>query len=121
MGMHAAETNVLVEELLVEAYVGLHAPERDQLQPIAIDITCTLTEPHISGDDLSLTFDYVPVVEQVRKLAIGQKRRLIETLAEEIAALCLADSRVRSVVVSVRKPHKFSDVRAVGVTRTFQR
>ena len=121
MTMICTETKVLVEDLRLEAYVGLHAPERDQLQTIAIDIICTLVDPKVTYEELETSVDYVPIVEEVRRVATTQKRRLIETLAEEIAEICLKDTNTGSVVVSVRKPHKFSGIKAVGITRTFKK
>jgi dihydroneopterin aldolase len=40
---------------------------------------------------------------------------LLETLAEEIAAICLQDGRVRSVRVRVEKLDIFPDAASVGV------
>jgi dihydroneopterin aldolase len=51
----------------------------------------------------------------------GEPVNLIETLAERLAAACLADHRVGAATVTVHKPqapipHDFTDV-AVTVTR----
>lgn len=119
--MYPTQTTIHIEDLRLDAYVGLHAPERDQLQAIAIDITCTIADAAVPEDDLERTVDYVPIIEEVRKLASAHKRCLIETLAEEIAAVCFGNARAKSVLVSVRKPHKLPAVAAVGITRTFER
>ncbi len=119
--MRCEHTEVVVEGLRVETYVGLHDPEMLSIQPIVVDLRCALVAPEVPGDDLSLTFDYVPILDEVRALALQKRRRLIETFAREIAELCLRDARVAHVVVSVRKPDKFPAVSAVGVTRTFRR
>jgi dihydroneopterin aldolase len=117
--MQSSETKVVVEGLLVEAYVGLHDPEMETLQPIQIDLCCELIKPEVPHDDIRETFDYFPVIEEIRILAKEKKRRLIETFGEEIATLCFAYEGVGKVTVSVRKPRKFPQVEAVGVTRTF--
>ncbi len=117
--MQATETIVRVEGLLVEAYVGLHDPEMDTLQPIVIDVHATLLNPSVGNDDIQNTFDYHPVTDEIRALATQQKRRLIETFAEEIAGLCFTRQGVQAVTVTVRKPRKFPQIDAVGVTRTF--
>ena len=119
--MHSTQTTIHIEDLRLNAYVGLHAPERDQLQVVAIDITCILTDPNVPNDDLERTVDYVPIVEQVQTLAINRKRRLIETFAEEIADVCFKNALAQSVIVSIRKPNKLPAVAAVGITRTFER
>lgn len=120
--MICTETRILVEDLHIEAYVGLHAPERDQPQTVAIDIICMLTEPEVRREELQTSVDYVPIVKEVRELALSKKRRLLETLAEEIAEICLRDTNTGSVVVSVRKPGKLPGVKkAVGTTRSFRK
>lgn len=117
----ATNNKVLVEGLTVQAYVGLHAPERDELQTVVIDISCETQSPEVADDDLSNSADYLPVLDAVRDIAVSKKRRLIETFAEEIAEVCFAQEHVVCTTVSVRKPQKFPQVEAVGVTRTFTR
>jgi 7,8-dihydroneopterin aldolase/epimerase/oxygenase len=114
-------THVKVEGLVTPARVGLHADERGELQPVSIDITCELSRAEVPGDDLGNSLDYVPLVRSVRRIAAEQSRRLIETLAEEVALVCFGLSGVESVTVSVSKPQKLDRCAAVGVTRTFTR
>lgn len=55
------------------------------------------------ADDLRNTVDYFAVCEAVKALAAGRPRRLIETLAEEIAAAILKKFIVAAVEVELRK------------------
>src|SRR6266853_1783154 len=55
------------------------------------------------GDDLRNTVDYFAVCQAVKALAGARPRRLIETLAEEIAAAVLRDFAVAAVEVELRK------------------
>jgi 7,8-dihydroneopterin aldolase/epimerase/oxygenase len=119
--MTPTKTLVLVEGFRVDGYVGHQAPERKVLQPIDLDIVCTLTDPEVSDDELENSFDYIPLLDTLRALAQHHPRRLIETFAEEIARECFACTRVADVTVSVRKPNKFPGVAAVGTTRHFTR
>lgn len=121
MSFHSTHTTVLVEDLQIEVFVGHHAPERSQVQVISLSISCELKNPEVAHDDLEQSFDYVRLVANVKALALSRARRLIETLAEEVAETCFACPRVKRAVVSIRKPHKLPAVEAVGVTRTFER
>lgn len=121
MSFRSTQTLVLVEDLRVEAFVGQDAPEREQTQPVSISITCTLENSEVTGDDLRNTFDYIPLLDEIREFATSRERRLIETLAEEVAAACFACEHVKTVTVSVKKPNKFPGVLAVGTERTFER
>ena len=119
--MECANTTVHLEGLEVRAFVGLHAPERNRPQIVVVDIDCTLEKPEVKSDDLLQSADYGPIAEKVRALALVRSRRLIETLAEEIAQVCLENSRVRECRIRVRKPRKLSGCEFVGITRTFFR
>ena len=114
-------TTVLIEDLLVPTWIGLHQPERNEQQNVRIDVYCELKKPNVPNEKLAQSVDYVPIVSAVKRIAAEQKRRLIETFAEEIAAICFENDNVARVTVSVQKPHKIPQVSAVGTTRVFER
>jgi dihydroneopterin aldolase len=71
--------------------------------------------PHMS-DDLGDTVSYSDVVRGIGALALSDRHtQLIETVAERVAALALADPRVKRAVVAVEKPDVYAHVGAVGV------
>lgn len=116
------KTVVFVEGLALSCYVGVPDEERNTPQTVLIDIACTARSPRVEGDEIDATVDYAPIVRKVRALGVStRKRKLIETLAEEIAAICFEDSRVAIAEVTIRKPRKLPDCDAVGVRRTFER
>jgi dihydroneopterin aldolase len=116
------DTVIHVEGLKVDAYVGLHAPERRVPQTILVDIAYRLTKPEVRGDKISTTADYVPIVEVVQEHAIMGRYRLIETFAERVAEDCFADNRrICEFRITIRKPNKLPNCASVGITRTFTR
>lgn len=121
MTIHSTNTTVLVEDFRLKALVGQHTSERDHPQTVSVNITCSLLNPEVAGDDLGNTFDYVPIVENVKALAMNRSRALIETFAEEIAEACFSNTRVERTTISVRKMNKLPAVAAVGTIRTFER
>jgi dihydroneopterin aldolase len=73
-------------------------------------------------DDLQHTVDYGSLVAKVRNAIESDPVDLIETLAQRIADVCLADPRVQWTEVTVHKPDApveatFSDV-TLTITRT---
>ena len=54
-------------------------------------------------DDLVATADYAAAVDAVLAVMAGPPRRLLESLAGELAAAVLADPRVQEVTVAVRE------------------
>ena len=102
--------------LRVFARHGMHDSERREGQEFVIDAVLSLdTRPAAAGDDISRTADYAALADRLVHAATGQPVRLIETLAERLAAECLADPAVTQVRLTVHKPqapipHPFGDV-----------
>ncbi len=91
------------------AFAGRHGvldSERLDAQPFEVDVEIVLDlRPAGTTDDLALTVDYGAVFETCRAIVEGPGVRLIEALAERIAAALLAGfPAAGDVVVRVRKP-----------------
>jgi 7,8-dihydroneopterin aldolase/epimerase/oxygenase len=87
-------------------YHGAFAEEQRLGQRFVVDVRLglDLTEAGRS-DDLTRTVDYGKVVEAVRAIVEGPPFRLIEALAETIAAAILTTyDRVQEIQVRVEKP-----------------
>jgi dihydroneopterin aldolase len=84
---------------------GVLPAERAARQPFDVDLEVE-TDLRAAGrrDDLARTVDYRLAYAVVRRVVEGRPRRLVEALAEAIAAGVLALPRVRAVTVRVRKP-----------------
>ncbi len=86
---------------------GVLDEERENAQPFEVDIEIQLDlAPAGRADDLTRTVDYREVFEICRTVIEGPSRRLIESLAEEIAGriLALIEPGPVEVTVRVRKP-----------------
>jgi dihydroneopterin aldolase len=66
-------------------------------------------------DDLDRVVDYSVIVDRVRALVAAGHVRLVETLAERIAAACLEDPRILSARIRVEKLDIYPDAGSVGV------
>ncbi len=58
---------------------------------------------------------YETVANAIRELAAQSHFDLVETFADRIADLCLADPRVRTADVQVEKPLAIPDTKGAGV------
>lgn len=97
---------------------GVHEAERTSPQPFEIDLDIEVyTGASARSDDLSDTADYAAAAEVVTEVLSRPPRRLLETLAEEIATGVLKDPHVRSVTVGLRKlrPPLPQDLDSAGV------
>lgn len=101
---------------------GCLPAERELGQEFVVDVVLRLdVGPAAADDDLSRTVDYGALADRLVGIVRGEPVNLIETLAERLAQVCLADPRVEEAEVTVHKPsapvpHPFSDV-AVTVQR----
>ena len=75
-----------------------------------------MTPATARSDDLADHVSYADVVARLKERATSTRHvQLVETLAEEAADFALADARVESVVVDVRKTEIVPEARGVGV------
>ena len=91
--------------LTVSSLVGVLPHERQQPQPLEIDldVACDLSAAG-GSDDLADTVNYGEVCAIVEDVATAGHVGLLEALAERMAAAVLAaDERIDSVTVAVRK------------------
>ena len=101
---------------------GVFEHERREGQRFVIDLVLGIdTAAAAASDDLSETVDYGSLALSVKAAVEKDPVDLIETLAHRIAEVCLLDSRVEWVRVTVHKPDApidatFSDV-ALTITR----
>jgi dihydroneopterin aldolase len=95
---------LVLQGLVFHAYHG-HCPEEAVLGGrFVVDVEMRLSLAQIQ-DDLSRTVDYAQVYEMVRQEVTGQRRRLIETLADQIAErLWQSYPQLEALTVRVHKP-----------------
>jgi len=103
---------VFVKGLRVEAGIGVHDHELGRLQPLDLEVTLDLGAGPV--ERLADTVDYGRVAEAARAIAAEGHVGLVENFAERLALACLADPRVRGVMVRVEKPGALGDGTAPG-------
>jgi dihydroneopterin aldolase len=84
---------------------GVLPAERELGQEFTVDVTLHLdTRQAAATDDLTRTVDYGELATRLAEVVSGEPVKLIETLAERLAQVCLSYERVEEVEVSVHKP-----------------
>ena len=112
----AGVRHVFVRDLVLEGSIGVHHHEREAAQRIRVNLDLAVSEDGAPVDDnLYNVVCYEKIVVGVRAIVERGHINLVETLAEKIAATCLANSRVRSVRVRVEKLDIVPDAQSVGV------
>ncbi len=104
------------------AHHGVFDFERREGQKFVVDLVLGLdTRPAAASDDLNDTLDYGTLVATVKAAVERDPVDLIETVAQRIAEVCVADRRVEWTRVTLHKPDApieaaFRDV-ALTITR----
>jgi dihydroneopterin aldolase len=114
---------IILRGLKARGFHGVYPQERAEGQEFIVDAVLELDlRAAAASDDVADTVHYGELSGRLVDVLTGGPVNLIETLAERLAAVCLADARVAAATVTVHKPqapipHEFADV-AVTVRRT---
>ncbi len=102
--------------LEVYAHIGVPDEERARRQKLLVNLGLKLRSigEAAVADNVALTVDYAQVANEVKDVATSRPRKLIETLAEDIATAVLAHELVREVSVEIEK-FILPDTRLVSV------
>jgi 7,8-dihydroneopterin aldolase/epimerase/oxygenase len=101
---------------------GWFSAERESGQEFSVDVVLGVDfRPAAASDNLSDTVDYGELAERVVETIGGEPVRLIETLAQRIADVCLSYDLVEDVEVTVHKPEAPVPVPFDDVTVTIRR
>jgi dihydroneopterin aldolase len=107
---------VFVRDLEIVASVGVFEHEKRYEQRILVSTELVVVDGYDGvSDRLEHVLDYGKLVDGIALQVQREHVHLIETLAERIAAHCLADGRVESVRVRIEKPDVLPQVRSVGI------
>ena len=112
---------ILITNLHLRGIIGVNDWERKEKQDIRISlILYTDTRPVARNDDLKLGINYRTVSKRVGELVENSSYYLVETLAHEIARICILEFKSEKVQVRVEKPAavRFSDSVGVEIVRT---
>ncbi len=108
--------HVFVRDLELNANIGVYHREKGQMQPVRINLDLTVEETDGDIDDkLENVVDYGAVVDGIKAILAGGHLNLVETLAEKVAAHCLADKRVKVARVRIEKLKVLAEAQSVGV------
>lgn len=105
-----------IRDLALRCIIGIYPEERREKQDVVINLTLWADLRRAGRtDDIADTVDYKTIKKQVIALVESSAFNLVERLAQAIADVCLADSRVARARVMVAKPAALRFARTVEV------
>ncbi|MDX1634446.1 MAG: dihydroneopterin aldolase [Marinobacter sp.] len=108
--------SVLIEQLAVEAIIGVFDWEREVHQRLLLDLEMAWANDRPAAtDDLALALDYAAVCEAVTEWFHHHQPQLLETAAEAVAAELMQRFGIRWLAVTIRKPGVLPRAGSVGI------
>lgn len=107
---------VIIEDLCLDTLVGVNAWEQlvRQTLLISVELSCDIKKA-AANDTLVDTVDYTGIASRIREFASTHHFQLIETLAEKLAQLLLAEYRIDCVSIYLRKPAALAQAASAGI------
>lgn len=108
--------HVFVRDYLTEAEIGVWSHEKGKTQKIRISVDLSVSENAVHHDDqLENVVCYNEIVLGIKKIINDGHIQLVETLAEQIAAMTLENLLVIKSRVKVEKLEAVLEAASVGV------
>jgi len=102
--------------------IGINPEERITQQEIRVNAVLFVnTRPAAASDDIDDAVNYRTITKQMIAHIEAGAPLLVERLVQELADICLADNRVKTVTISVEKPGALRNARSVGIRITRSR
>lgn len=113
--MRIERFTLFLEELLVEAEIGVHDFERNRRQRLLVTVSVDLDPALVpERDDISATMDYDGLKTLVQRLVADRRYELQETLCRDILNGLAARPEIVAASVETKKLDVYADAKAVG-------
>ena len=96
---------IRVIDLEVFAHIGVPDAERREAQRLLISLEMSVDSfSHAAGtDNLARTVNYFDVAQHVKSIVTERSRKLLETLAEEMAFELLKTFPIKTITLEIKK------------------
>jgi FolB domain-containing protein len=99
-----ASRHIEIRRLRVRTFIGVPEEERADAQELLLTVRIVPRSDFAAmADQIDRTIDYAALAAEIQALALAKPRRLIETLADDVADHVLANPAASGVEVMVEK------------------
>ena len=107
---------IFIRELRIDTVIGVYDWERQVRQTVVLDLEMATDITLAAGDDaLEHTLDYAAISTRLLDFIGSSEFELVETMAEQVAALVIAEFQVPWLRLRLCKPGAVAQARDVGV------
>jgi 7,8-dihydroneopterin aldolase/epimerase/oxygenase len=110
--------SIFVRDWVIDCNIGVYAEEKGVTQKVRLTVDAYLA-PGIKStvDEMVEVPSYTDIIDAIGEITSRGHINLVETFAEEIAAMMLRDQRIGGILVRVEKLER-GPVRGVEIYRT---
>ena len=109
---------VFMYDLVLDVEIGVYTHEKGVTQRVRFTVDVDLLPATGAlDDDIGRAFDYDTIIGGIKAIVARGHINLVETLAEEVAAHCLAHPRAATVTVRIEKLDKGPGAVGVEIVR----
>jgi len=107
---------VIIEDLCIDTIIGVNEWEQSVKQKllITVELSCDV-KTAAANDQLRDTIDYAGIANRMLAFSSTHHFQLIETLAERLAQLLLAEYPIQRVKIYLRKPSAIAQAASAGI------
>ena len=107
---------IVIRGLSVDTVIGVYGWEREVRQTLVLDIEMAIDNKRVAAEDnIDNALDYAAVSERVTAFVENSSFELIETLAEQVAGIVMAEFNVPRLKLCVSKPGAVANAKTVGI------
>lgn len=108
--------HVFIRDMVIDCSIGIYKHEKEHEQRVRINLDLAVGEGDMSiNDDIRNVISYEDMAKGIETIIAEGHINLVETLAENIAEMCLQDQRVYVARVRVEKLDIIASAESVGV------
>lgn len=117
-----ARDRIFVRDLVLAIHIGVYPEEQGVTQQVGFTVEAEVaTAAAARHDEIAEVPSYDDIIKGIRAITGAGHINLVETLAERIAAHCLADRRIVQVRVRVEKLERGPQAVGVEIVRPVKR
>lgn len=94
---------IFVRDFILPVEIGAYRFEHGHTQKVKFDVTADVLRTVPNPEDMRHVFSYDVIMDGIRAIVARGHNQLVESLAEQVAALVLEDPRVVRITVRVEK------------------
>lgn len=114
---------IFIRDLKVFCLIGIHPEERLKKQEVLlnIELDCECFRKAVTTDNIKDTLDYDLLSQEIAAKVSRSSFHLLESLATEVAQICLAKDLVKEVKVTIDKPQALKNAKSVAVELVYRK